>query len=439
MREDWVRELWMLGGVAFVSFILGALFGHPFWGLIVGLAVYLAFTLRQLYKLHRWLQGGRSADVPDAGGLWGDVFDTIRKLIKETERREDQLTQMLARFQKASAATPDAMVVLTQHDEIEWANPAAHKLLGINYPPDYGMRISNLLRDPDFADYLAGGNYNEDLEIQSPKNYELSLAIQIIPFGSSQKLLIARDVTLLARLEAVRRNFVANISHELRTPLTVVNGYIETLQDTSELSRDELNKHLGHMQEQAARMQRLVNDLLTLSRLETSPPTRDEGIVDVGTMLEGLKENAKILSGDKRHDIQLELSEGLMLIGNEEEIRSALLNLINNAVRYTPDGGRIRLRWQRERGEAVFSVSDSGEGIAAQHIPHLTERFYRVDNARSRASGGTGLGLSIVKHILMRHDAKLQIESQLGRGSTFTCRFPAERVRATATAQHAEG
>jgi len=255
-----------------------------------------------------------------------------------------------------------------------------------------------------------------------------SLSVRIIPFGSSQKLVIARDRTHLAQLETMRSNFVANISHELRTPLTVLSGFLETLKDMDRPASTDLRKHFQTMHDQAQRMARLVDDLLTLSKLETTPATRHEGTVDVAAMLASLKEMGELVSGARQHRISLAADAGLRLTGNEEELRSAFSNLINNAVRYTPAGGDIHLAWKLDGDSPVFAVRDTGEGIAPQHLPHLTERFYRVDTARSRDTGGTGLGLSIVKHILLRHDAHLAIESELGKGSAFTCVFPASRA-----------
>ena len=428
MRESWLHELWVVAGIVVASLLVGLIVGHPLGILLVGLAIYLALELRQLMLLQRWLQTRKREDIPEASGLWGDVFDSIRTLMKETERREDALTQTLSHFQSTSAATPDAMVVLAQNDAIEWANPAAERLLGIVYPRDHGLRVSNLLRDPDLASYLKKGEFTETVSIPSPEIPQKTLSLQIIAFGSSQKLLIGRDITRLEQLEAMRRNFVANISHELRTPLTVITGFIETLEDMGSPPPAELRKHLATMHEQAVRMQRLVNDLLTLSKLETAPPLLHELPVDVPAMLAGLKETAEILSGDRRHQLTLNAEPGLKLLGNEEELRSAFSNLINNAVQYTPAGGSVSLKWNATSEGPRFSVTDSGDGIAPQHIPHLTERFYRVDSARSRATGGTGLGLSIVKHILLRHDAKLIIESRLGHGSTFACQFPQSRT-----------
>ena len=422
------REIWILVVVAVLSLFFGMLTGRPYLIAALGFGLYIGWTLRHLWKLHRWLLDRRAGDMPEAGGLWGDVFDEIYKLIKQASRRQDQLSGMLARFQNAASAMPDAVVVLSQGGDIEWANRSASTLLGIHYPQDAGVRLLNLLRVPGFAQYLERGEYAEPLEITSPNNREIHVSIQITPYGSSQKLVLGRDVTRLMRLEQMRRHFVANVSHELRTPLTVLGGYIETLRQMDKISMENLRKHLSTMHDQSQRMQRLVEDLLMLSKLETAPPRTQVEPVDIASLLKNLVEQATLLSGENRHDITLEADPSLKLLGNHEELHSAFSNLINNAVRYTPAGGKIRLTWHAAGDGAEFAVSDTGEGIAPEHIPHLTERFYRVDTARSRASGGTGLGLSIVKHVLLRHEGKLEIESEVGQGSTFRCLFPARRV-----------
>jgi two-component system phosphate regulon sensor histidine kinase PhoR len=438
MQRGLWREIWVLAGVAIASLVLGATTGRYFIVAAVGFGLYIASHLRHLRRLHQWLQTPSSREVPDAVGLWGDVFNEIRKLMKQAGQREDRLADMLERFQSAATAMPDAVVILSEDDEIQWANPSAATLLGIDFPRDGGLRLGNLLRDPEFADYLQRRDFAEPLELPSPPNPELTVALQVIPFGSQRRLLLGRDTTRLARLEQMRRTFVANVSHELRTPLTVLAGYVETLNQVERIAPEDLKKHLATMQQQSTRMQRLVDDLLTLSKLETAPPRKHEDSVDVAAMLAGLKEQAELLSGAAHHRITLETEPGLGLRGAREELISAFSNLINNAVRYTPGGGAIRLDWRTAAdGGAAFSVTDSGEGIAPEHIPRLTERFYRVDTARSRASGGTGLGLSIVKHVLLRHDAYLEIESEVGRGSTFTCLFPPTRIVRTSAADHA--
>jgi len=427
VSENLWREVWILVGIALASLLLAKITGYPFLIAALGFGLYIASNLRNLVQLNRWLVNKRE-DVPDAGGLWGEVLDRIRALTKETVQREDRLTAMLTRFQNASSATPDAMLILSPKNDIEWANAASERLFGITTPRDSGQRVINLVRHPEFTTYLDRGEYSEALEMASPSQPERSLSVRIIPFGSEQKLVIARDMTHLAQLEQMRSNFVANISHELRTPLTVLTGFLETLKDMDKPASTDLHKHFQTMHDQAQRMARLVDDLLTLSKLETTPATRHEEVVDVPAMLASLKEMGELVSGARHHHISLVADAGLRLTGNEEELRSAFSNLINNAVRYTPAGGDIRLTWKLDSDTPVFAVRDTGEGIAPQHIPHLTERFYRIDTARSRDTGGTGLGLSIVKHILLRHDTRLVIESELGQGSTFRCVFPSARA-----------
>ena len=428
MHASLWREVWIIFWITLASLLIGLASGRYFIAAAIGFGFYIVVQLRHLNSLYRWLLSRGSAEVPDAEGLWGDVFAEIRKLMKQAEQREDALAGMAQRFQNAASAMPDAVVILTEHDEIEWANRNAARWLGVRYPRDAGMRLGNLLRDPEFSRYLTRGDFTEPLEMPSPANAENTVSIQIIPFGARQKLVLGRDVTHLHRLEQMRRTFVANVSHELRTPITVLAGFIETLSDLPAIQQDDLRRYLATMQDQSLRMQRLVDDLLTLSRLETAPPHRREDAVDIPALLAGLLEQAEILSGEAHHRLTLDAQPKLKLLGSGEELHSAFSNLIINAIRYTPAGGEIRLRWWMEDDQARFSVTDTGEGIAPEHIPHLTERFYRVDTARSRASGGTGLGLSIVKHVLARHDAQLQIESDPGHGSKFTCVFPAARV-----------
>ena len=428
MRQSLWREVWILIGLVAACLALGTLTRHLFLFIAIGLGAYIGLQLFQLRRLHQWLLSDKRGEVPDAGGPWGDVFNEVRKLVRQAARRADELTDALKRFQSAAAAMPDGIVILTEYDEIEWANPPAARLLGVDYPTDRGIRLVNLVRDPTFNEYFSRGDFAEPLELDSPAEPGSTVSLQIVPFGVRLKLVMARDITRLHRLEQMRRVFVANVSHELRTPVTVLSGYIETLRDMDYVRPEDLKKHLGTMHEQALRMQRLVDDLLMLSRLETAPPNRKEEVVDVPALLVGLKEQADVLSGDARHKITLDAAPNLQLRGSRDELHSAFMNLINNALRYTPSGGAIQLRWYGDGDGAKFSVTDSGEGIAAEHLPHLTERFYRVDSARSRASGGTGLGLSIVKHVLLRHNAQLDIQSELGRGSTFTCEFPLTHV-----------
>jgi two-component system phosphate regulon sensor histidine kinase PhoR len=314
-------------------------------------------------------------------------------------------------------------VVLGAANDIEWWNDAATRVLGLRYPQDTGQPITNLVRHPDFHQLLEGEDFSRTAQFPAPSRDNVMLAVSIIPYGNNQRLMVARDITRLHLLEQMRRDFIANVSHELRTPLTVIMGYVETLQDGDDECARQWARELQAMQQQSSRMQHIVSDLLLLSRLETDQGRREEQEVDVPAMLEMLREDALVLSQGK-HTIALEAERALWLKGSRNELRSAFSNLIYNAVRYTPDGGPIDIRWYRDDAGAHFEVQDTGIGVAPQHIPRLTERFYRVDVGRSREMGGTGLGLAIVKHVLMRHDAELRVESEVGKGSTFAFDFP---------------
>lgn len=428
MPQSLWREVRILIAITLGSLALGALTDRYFIVAAVGFGLYIALQLQSLVGLYRWLTDREHRDIPDAEGLWGDTFNEIRKLVRTSEQRQNELAGQVNRLQSVATAMPDAVVILSRQDEIEWANDVAGQLFGIHYPRDTGLRFGNLIRDPEFLEYVQHGDFREPLVLDTALEPPQQVAIQIIPYGDSQKLVMGRDVTHLARIEQMRRTFVANVSHELRTPLTVLGGYVETLQQIPRIDPDELRKHLHTMAEQAVRMQRLVDDLLALSRLETTPPHRHDETVDIPALIASLREFAEVVSGKHAHQITAEVNPALSLRGSREELYSAFSNLVNNAIRHTPAGGLIRLEWGECGGGACFSVVDSGEGIAAEHLPHLTERFYRVDTARSRATGGTGLGLSIVKHVLIRHEARLDIKSHHGEGSTFTCIFPAARV-----------
>lgn len=426
MSAPWAREARVVLAVLAGSLFLGVFVGHAAWTVAAGLLGYALTLLYQLDRLRRWVVGRPKGPPPEMPGLWGEIAHHISRHERDMERRQDRMADILERFRRVSAAVPDAMVVLSPEDLIEWANPAAERLLGLRSPRDQGARIMNLVRSPDFQDYLRLADYSQNLQLSSPARADCQLSVQIVPFGDSLRLLIARDVTHLARLDEMRQHFVANVSHELRTPVTVLSGFVETLRDSSACS-EEWRGHFDLMYEQAQRMQRLIEDLLTLSRLETSPPHVQEEPVNVPALLVALKTLGDTLAAGGPA-IRLEVEGDLGLLGNGEELRSAFSNLLNNAIRHTPAQGEVRMSWRRDREGVRLSVSDTGEGIASHHIPHLTERFYRVDTARSRAGGGTGLGLSIVKHILRRHDARLAIESRLGAGSTFSCIFPGSRA-----------
>jgi two-component system phosphate regulon sensor histidine kinase PhoR len=395
----------------------------------IALLLLLVQHLRHLAALDQWLQTPTptAATLPDATGAWGDVFARLARLMRSQSQSQQQLSTALERLRRATSAMPEGVVILDETDRIEWCNPVAEQHFGIDYNRDSGQQITYLVRQPQFAEYLATRNYSEPLIVRQSRQQELILSLQLIPYGNKQKLLISRDITRLERVETMRRDFVANVSHELRTPLTVIGGFLETLSDESQTGSKIGKRALALMTDQTMRMQRLVEDLLALSRLENAQnPVRDES-VNVAEMLRELYHEAQSLSAG-RHHLNLKLDTNAQLRGSADELRSAFSNLVSNAVRYTADGGEITLSWGIHDGQGLFSVQDSGIGIEPEHLPRLTERFYRVDRSRSRETGGTGLGLAIVKHVLSRHQAHLEIVSEPGKGSRFSGWFPANRL-----------
>lgn len=399
----------------------------------------LAGHERQIKRLTTWAgQSGNWENVPppEASGSWSAAFLALHRRARKAASQREALREMNDRFRLAIAALPEGVVILDPQRNIEWINPRAEWLLGLDSLSDIGMPVAHLVREPEFIAFLALQNEQGEapppLLVRPIRSGGRTLQVRGAPFSDGRALLLIEDLTQLDRLESVRRDFVANVSHEMRTPLTVVLGFLETAQDgLADTSPEEMAHYIETALEHAHRMQRLIEDLLTLSSLETGAPPPEEA-VDVAALLAGVKADALALSTG-RHVITLENSGPATLSGtlsgNARELHSAFGNLASNAVRYTPAGGQITLAWRRlADGGAAFSVTDSGIGIASQHIPRLTERFYRVDRGRSRDSGGTGLGLAIVKHVLERHQATLTIESRPGAGSTFTAAFPARRL-----------
>lgn len=404
-------------------FIWGAAGVWAAIALVLGIAfTYYAFKLAQLL---RWLETPGLA-VPDGSGLWGDVLSKLHRLMRQEKRAQELLTDTLARFQQAAEAVPDGAVMLDADDRIIWCNPTAARDLSISMAKDRGGLITNLVRQPAFVEALKTHNFSEAISLKGHGSPDQSLSVLLVPFGTDQKLVLARDVTQLERIDTMRRDFIANVSHELRTPLTVLAGFAETLGRANDGANPLFNKSLAHMEAQAGRMQNLIEDLLTLSRLEDSRNPLVEQAVNMPDLIAALLVDAEHLSGGK-HRFSTRVGSS-WITGNRDELRSALSNLVSNAVRYTPAGGNIELVWEQAGEEPVFRVLDSGEGIAAEHIPRLTERFYRVDRSRSRATGGTGLGLAIVKHVLNRHQARLDVDSAIGKGSTFSVVFPVNRL-----------
>ncbi|CAG0975432.1 hypothetical protein GPROT1_01894, partial [Gammaproteobacteria bacterium] len=371
-----------------------------------------------------WLrEGGR---IPQGGGIWEEIYYLIYRLRRRNKTRKKRLIEMLERFRTATAALPDATVVLGRRDEIDWFNDAAERLLGLR-KGDIGQQIGNLLRSPKFAEFLQSSNYGATLSIASPMADKAELEIRVVPYGGDLRLLIAQDVTQIRFMERVRSDFVANVSHELRTPLTVLRGYVETLGDAGEDLPEHYQKIFRRMEEQTLRMQRLIDGLLTLTKLESGALAGSKR-VGVAALLRSVCDEARLLAQPEQ-TVALHLESESDLLGSESELRSAFSNLIVNALKYASQDGEVSVRWRDGDGGAVLEVEDNGPGIAAEHLPRLTERFYRVDRSRSRSTGGTGLGLAIVKHVLSRHHAHLEIHSEPGRGSTFSAVFPAARAR----------
>ena len=422
----------LFAGVTLIVSLAAWPLAGPSWALgtlAAGLAVLLFRHLSNLAALVRWLDDPSPSTVPEGAGVWDHVFSALYRLTRSAREQQHRLTAVLVRFRSAARAMPDGVLILNEENRIEWANPTAEQHFAIDLDKDAGQPISNLVRNPDFVAFLGRGNWNEPLVLRLARGEGLVLSIRVVPYGQDEKLLLARDVTRWEQIETMRRDFVANVSHELKTPLTVLSGFLETLADGTVPVNSPRGKHaLELMHDQSGRMLRLIEDLLTLSTLESTSGPASEAVVDVATILGAVADEARALSG-RRHDIELRLEAPGTLTGNEQELRSAFGNLVSNAVRYTPEGGKISLVWWRRGAEGVFTVEDTGIGIESAHIPRLTERFYRVDRSRSRETGGTGLGLAIVKHVATRHQATLEIESEVGRGSRFSAVFPSRRVR----------
>ena len=423
-RHSIVTSLILVSGIAF---FIGLIIGQPAWSLVVGLFIWASYQIKHFNRLSNWLLSrDETAEIPESSGHWGEVFDELSRIKRRQESRENRFRNIITRFQDSTAALPDAVVIIDGQNNLEWWNKAANRLLGFNDSSDRGKPLMNLLRDPRFIRYYKRGNYEENLTLQSPTERNIHIQYQITRFGDGDRLLVARDVSQIIRLEQTRQDFVANASHELRTPLTVVRGYLETFLD-QELPKP-LKRGLSSMQQQARRMENLVSDLLLLSRLEANHNLPDEFPVQIHSMMQQIMEGAAQLALDKHHTFIIDLDPEHDLSGQEIELHSAFSNLVYNAVRYTPNGGTIKIRWVVDAEGGHFSVKDNGPGIDSLHIPRLTERFYRVDESRSSASGGTGLGLAIVKHVLARHNGHLSISSKVGKGSKFSCHFPMEMV-----------
>lgn len=411
-------------GTAVLFWALGA---APAWVWPIALLTYAGRHLYLLGRLARLIRRHHRLTPPFPSGLWGEIYRALAQYQQRGRKGRERQIRFTRRFREAANSVPDALVILDKHHRVDWANPAAAALMNVHWPEDDGRPFLDVLAHPDLRAFIEAGEYMRPLEIAPEHNRAVMLSLRIAPFGErkKQRLVVGRDITKVYHLNMIRRDFVANASHELRTPLTVIAGFLENLMDAPSTPTQH-RRPLGLMHNQAQRMRSIIEDLLTLSRLEMNERPEEQVAVDVPDELHLILQEAQVLSGG-RHSFIGEIDEDLLLLGNEPELRSAFSNLVFNAIKHTPEGTEIRVRWVHGLDGPQLSVRDDGPGISPEHLPRLTERFYRVDKARSRESGGTGLGLAIVKHILNRHDARLLIASEIGQGSTFTCVFPDRR------------
>ncbi|NNE06108.1 MAG: phosphate regulon sensor histidine kinase PhoR [Xanthomonadales bacterium] len=423
LYRSWSRFVARLVLLVLVVLFLGLVTGQWLAVTMLTLFAFVAWQIYNNWKLHQWLANSERTP-PESLGIWSDIFDQIDRLQKQNKNHRAMQKATIDEFMGVTNAFPDASLVIDDKDSITWFNDAARELLRLRNSTDQGQPVTNLVRDPDFANWLAVQDHiNSQLEMPCPHDQNIHLAVSAVRYREGQRLIVFRDVTDIYNLEKIRRDFVANVSHELRTPLTVLLGYLESMQGQCP---EDLLPAINKMRGQADQMHALLNDLLELSRLQSEEHSPIDQDLDVPAMLAQLQELALELS-QGAHQVQFDVDTALWLRGNPADIESAFRNLIQNAIYYTPEGGEVTVRWSLVDKNPVFSVQDTGHGVPHRDIPRLTERFYRVGSDRSRERGGTGLGLSIVKHVLNAHQARLQINSELGEGSTFSCVFPSSR------------
>ena len=419
-RLSWKRLVFELILCCIPAFILGAFLGHLPWFLLASVTGLLIWHFWNLLRLSWWLWVDRSMTPPPGSGSWEPLLYGLHQMQMRNKKRRRELGSLIKRFRSGAESLPDAVILTTEEGTIFWCNGLAQQLLGLRWPDDNGQNILNLLRYPEFTLYLKKRDFTR------PHNLKLNngrhLEIRVMPYSDKQWLMVARDVTQMHQLEGARRNFFANVSHELRTPLTVLQGYLEMMQEQT-LEGAPREKALHTMREQTFRMEGLVKQLLTLSKIEAAPSLALSDIIDVPMMLRVVEREAQTLS-QNQHTLAFDVDNSLKVLGSEDELRSAISNLVYNAVNHTPKGTHITVRWQHTPAGAEFSVEDNGPGIGPEHLPRLTERFYRVDKARSRQTGGSGLGLAIVKHAVSHHESRLNIESTLGKGTRFSFVIP---------------
>ncbi|MBP6514629.1 MAG: phosphate regulon sensor histidine kinase PhoR [Steroidobacteraceae bacterium] len=428
MKAAWSFAVGRVAALLAFAVMGGLIFGGMTWWLVGVLAIALVEQFVNLFRLQRWLRLRSSESPPDLSGVWGDVVALVGRVYRRKQYHKRRAVELVREFRRMTSALPDGLVILNPEREIVWFNGVASHLLGLRRKQDLGLRIETLLRQPEFQRYLAGSDHGTPVIVRSPSNAELNLALQYVDYGGEYQLLRVRDVSRELSMEAMRKDFVANASHELRSPLTVIAGYLDTMLDDPDLD-PAWQPPVAEMRRQSERMGLIVGDLLELSRLEASDREAPMDPVDVAGLLSLIRKDALATEGAPRA-IKLALESTARLAGAENEVHSVLANLVTNAVKFTGEEGSIDIRWWTDQEGGHVSVTDTGIGIAPEHLPRLTERFYRVDKGRSRKMGGSGLGLAIVKHAMQRHGGRLQIESVEGKGSTFTCHFPARRILA---------
>lgn len=436
LRSGFKAEVWRCLGVIGACGIAGLIAGNLAVGLAVGSSGYLVWLFIHIYQLEEWINRTRRASAPpkeELRGVWADISYDVQLMLARHEKEKLRLQAVVHRVQEMTTALTDAVILVDRRGNMEWWNKAASRLFDFR-DIDLGHKLTNLIRHPKFIQYFDLQSYATPLELTMWRK-DQHLEFQVHTFGEGERLVIVRDITRLFKLEQMRKDFVANVSHELRTPLTVIRGYLETLADSPQLP-GAWQKMVLQMEQQAQRMTLLINDLITLTKLETDQKEPAAEPIPLEPLIDSIIADARSLSGEQKHELLVRGDKDLALVGSERELRSAISNLVVNAINYSPAGSRIEILYQRELNGAAVTVRDQGIGIDPKHIPRITERFYRVDTSRSVASGGTGLGLAIVKHVLLRHNAELRVNSKLGKGSEFSCHFPQSMVARPHAASH---
>jgi len=432
LQEGLRTEVQRIVALAIFLLAFGLFNGFPLTTLLIGGTAYMAFTLMKVNKLYAWLASDTDTMPPEATGVWGDISDYLYRLQRRIDQSQKNYTSLALRIRQITSAIDDGMLLLNSDRTLDWWNPAATQLLQLR-ERDRGENIVNLVRNPLFVNFIHAENFSTSLELPSHTNAQRILQFSAGSFGRGEIVLLVRDITRLRRLEEMRKEFVANISHELRTPLTVLIGYLETLSDSTDSLPPHWQRALPQMDQQAKRLNSLAEDLVLLSRLESSDINPNRSLVDIHQLLASIVESQQMLTAGT-HRLSLHCPPGLSIVGENKELHSAFANLVVNAIRHNPEGCDISIRARGTAAGVVVRIADNGVGIDPRHLPRLTERFYRADDSRASTTGGTGLGLAIVKHVMGRHNATLKIRSTLGKGSTFSCRFVTPRSADSANA-----